>query len=444
MKIKNYICLTITLMLLLFFLPILDIEYYYRILKGKTNIFIIYIAFYFLLRNTVLIKLKNKLNNKKLYINIEIFIILISIIFIYFSSLVTRSHELYKYLTNDCVRGWDGIAHEADSILGFKPIRNARAYHVFHTCDSIPMAYNNEGFRIPLNDSNKIEQKDSIDIIFFGCSFTYGDACLADSTFACLVGRELDLSYINAGVCSYGLSQMYILAKKLIPKYKPKYVVFQYSDWLLDRALSFYTDVYYGSLTVPYFIKKNNKFIIKPPIYRTQVFNFDKAKIRQTYKNKFIYFMLKMSLYFYFIEDLNKYYTNIRLFIGDLERPNYSTANKENLSDEIYNELINLSKEYNSQSIILNLGDYYNNKEFDIIKLKSFNDAWITDAVKEHNLYLKNNKTNCQYIFNHYRINNYGDTIFVDGHPNNLSHQIISNAIIKTIKNQSKPNHPIQ
>lgn len=358
-------------------------------------------------------------------------LVVLSATFIGYShSIVKRSLKLYTYMTSDNVRGWEGKAHIPDSIYGFKPFKNARAFHVFPIGEPIPMAYDRDGFRVPLKDTLKVNIKDSVDIIYFGCSFTYGDACYADSTFAHLTAKELDFNYINAGVCSYGLSQMYLLAKDLVPKYKPKYVVFQYGDWLLTRALSINAPVYYGSLPVPCFIKKGNKFEIRTPFYQTQIFDIDKADIYKNFHNKFFKFLLVKGIPFYFKEDINR----LSAFINRAESPTDDPKNELELSKQIYAELIQISLKNNAQPIILILGNEKKSNELDRSFIKSLNGAYLADAVKEQYDFLNQHSLlDASKAFCHWRINNEGDSILVDNHPNNLSHRIISKTIIKTI-----------
>jgi hypothetical protein len=73
-------------------------------------------------------------------------------------------------------------------------------------------------------------------VLALGCSFTYGAATNAENTYPYLVGQRLAGTTRNAGVSSYGLSQMMILAKRLVPAYKPDYLLVQYSPWLVDRS----------------------------------------------------------------------------------------------------------------------------------------------------------------------------------------------------------------
>jgi energy-coupling factor transporter transmembrane protein EcfT len=378
---------------------------------------------------------KKFISTKSGVIGIVTLLVLFSFFMGYSRSICKRSHELYIYLVSDNIRGRAGKSHVPDSIYGFKPLKNARAFDVFPIGDPIPTAYDMDGFRVPLKDSLKVNLKDSVDIIFLGCSFTFGDACYADSTFAHLVAQEMGFSYINAGVCSYGLSHMYLLSKELIAKYKPRYIVYQYSDWLLGRALSAYAPVYFGTLPIPYFVKKEKDFELFMPVFQTQIFEIDAKEIKNNFKNKFFSFLLNKGLPFFIREDINKFAVKMSVLTGKIEMPTNTFENQNELTKQIYAELISLAIENNSQPIILNLGNQKSFNDLDSSIVNSFKGALLADAVHDHNTYLVEHP-NLDYLkaFVHWRINNKGDSVQVDGHPNNLSHKIIAKTIIKTIK----------
>ena len=57
-----------------------------------------------------------------------------------------------------------------------------------------------------------------------------------------------DANGINAGVPSWGLGHMVLLAREVVPRIKPDILVVQYSEWLVDRALSFYMPTFWAKL----------------------------------------------------------------------------------------------------------------------------------------------------------------------------------------------------
>ena len=114
------------------------------------------------------------------------------------------------------------------------------------------MRFDKNGFRVPVGDT-PTESHGSPLVLTLGCSFTYGDAVYARDTYPYLVGQSLKGTTKNAGCCSCGLSQMLILAGKLIPSHKPDYLIVQYSPWLISRSLSPFSPTYGGKSPAPYF-----------------------------------------------------------------------------------------------------------------------------------------------------------------------------------------------
>jgi hypothetical protein len=365
----------------------------------------------------------------------KIFIFGFSVIFFFVASTYTislhkRSIELYNYITAEKKRGWKGLLHQADDILGYIPIPNAKGFQTFPVGDDKPMAYDKNGFRIPSADTNQTNFKSNFDILFLGCSITYGDACLAEETFPYLVAEGTKLSYANAGVCGYGLTQMLILAERLIPKYKPKYVIVQYSRHLIIRGTSLFAPFYFGHLPNPYLRENGDSFEIVAPLFKTKIFDLDfetiKAKsLRSSYFNTIIPFILKddwLAL-------------NSKIKLGILKKPTSNYSKAELFS---YSRIIDIAKANNSNVIILNL---YNNLDhnnninlpFSFKELKSQPGVFLVnvDSLLYDNL-KRGNLIDFGKAYYHFYIDG-TDTIFVDRHPNALAHKIISQSIIKTI-----------
>src|SRR6185503_9741501 len=62
-----------------------------------------------------------------------------------------RTALLYRYIKNN-ERGWRGTVHRADSELGFAPVPDSRGAEVFPTGDDIPARYDQDGFRVPVEE----------------------------------------------------------------------------------------------------------------------------------------------------------------------------------------------------------------------------------------------------------------------------------------------------
>ena len=355
-----------------------------------------------------------------------IFFFLLTLLFsvnTYAFSLIWRSTELLQYLHQKNVRGWRGQAHRPDSLLGFSPLENARAFHTFPIGAELPMAFNSDGFRVPV--SNPIETPDSVDIIFLGCSFTYGDATPAELTFSHLTAVGLNRSYINAGVCSYGLAQMVVLSKELLAKYKPKYVVLQHSPWLISRATSMYAPVYFGSLPTPYFVLDADSLKVKPPVYSTKIFSpgFDIIRERETSIKD--YFRLA---HFYLREDVKFIQTKVSMLFGKIEKPTEELEKAEILA---YSSMIHVAKKFGTKVVIL---DLYDNRSFGLDSLINHEGVAYIDGDTFLMKYLdQSGSKDFNKTFAHWRFDG-KDSICVDNHPNELAHKIISQALIEKMK----------
>lgn len=349
-------------------------------------------------------------------------------VLVYFNTIVYRSYKLFEYLTAEKKRGWEGIAHQTDDTLGFKSIPNAKAFHTFTIGEKIPMAYDQNGFRVPLSDSLKQNIPGKLDMLFLGCSFTYGDACFAEETFCHITAKQKNLTYINAGVCSYGLAHMLILAEKLLPEYRPKYLVVQYSEWLAGRGLNVYAPNYYAYVPNPYFSLTADKYTLEYPAFRTQAFNLDAKQIKNQYYNNFLKFLFSKGISFYLKEDWFYQKNKILTLTGSRLKPATNAALAEKFA---YNSIKQLADKYGTKIIVLNIGDIEYSKKSH--QLFSDSTIYYAEADSALNNYLKLSSTkNYSKEFNLWRFNG-KDSILVDAHPNLKAHQIIANSIIKEI-----------
>lgn len=350
----------------------------------------------------------------------------ILILFSYAYSLNVRTMQILNYLSTEKTRGWKGNVHQSDSIMGFVPVPNAKGFHTFPIGDDIPMAYDKNGFRIPLSDTSTVNNYDSLSLLFLGCSFTYGDACYAEQTFPFLTAKETNRNYINAGVCSYGLAHMVLLAQKLIPIYKPEYVVVQHSPWLVERAVSMYAPVYFGSMPVPYFIDNGTSIEVNYPYYPTRLFDplLREIKENKNFKNKY----LKLAMYV-LREDIQWVVNKLMKISGKYKKPASDIEKTEYLA---YENIIKIARQYNTKVIMLGISNntfQYNQSKYsnraDIIYLDT--DTVLKKYMKENNL------ADYSRAFCHWKIAG-KDTIMVDAHFNPLAHQLTSDLIVKNIK----------
>src|SRR5690606_37609731 len=102
-------------------------------------------------------------------------------------------------------------------------------------------------------------------LLFLGDSFTYGLFVPSEETIPQQTAKLLGGQAINAGVPGYSLAQVLIYAEKLIPKYKPDYVIVQYTPWMVERSTSGFATFSQGLLAAPYLFDTDTGMAIHPP-----------------------------------------------------------------------------------------------------------------------------------------------------------------------------------
>jgi hypothetical protein len=136
----------------------------------------------------------------------------------------------------------------ADSLLGYRMIPNTRAENALpYRTDHTAVIIGPDGFRVA-SSAGALDTAKRPLLLFLGDSFTYGACCTAEESFAYRCAHQLDASYIDAGAGGYGFAQMLLLARTLIPRYRPDAVIVQRSPWLLQRSMSPFAPSHFGKI----------------------------------------------------------------------------------------------------------------------------------------------------------------------------------------------------
>lgn len=324
-------------------------------------------------------------------------------------------------------RGFKGKVHQADPELGFSPIPNSQGRHVFPVGESIPMEYDSGGFRVP---AGKIRPDPSPRplVLALGGSFTYGDANFAEDTFPYLVAQALDGTEINAGVCSYGLTQMQLLAKRLIPEIKPDIVLVQYSDWLVDRAMEPFAPVYFGRIPVPYFYSDDQgKLTIHPPVFLSRLpapRNTDRDAPHGLAKRIASMTAEKSPRCLYDVYHMTRFH--IRKFLGKIPAPEHG---KIKVLEQVYGKIFDLCQNNKATMVIVSMRSRHAGH---LELLASMKGVIFVDTLPVLNANLKNPTKNLferEYFL-------WREGICVDSHPNAKEHQIMADAIVAALTGQ--------
>ncbi len=183
---------------------------------------------------------------------------------------VVRSVRAYQGLTAG--RGWSGRVHDADPELGLCTLPGARGAETFPSGPPVEACIDRDGFRVPADAPPSRERTRPL-VLALGCSYTYGAACKAEETFPFLVARDLRGTCLDAGVCSFGLAQMLLRARALIPAERPEFVLFQHSPWLATRSRARFAPTYFGLVPTPSFERRGGALALVPPRFAPRVFD---------------------------------------------------------------------------------------------------------------------------------------------------------------------------
>src|SRR3972149_12261377 len=201
---------------------------------------------------------------RKLQISISIGLLFAGLL--YLSLVMFRATRVYTYIKANKV-GFTGRIFANHPLLGFAPVPEGSGAEIFPLPPPIPVRFDANGFRIPSGSRAGMPLRRPL-VLGLGCSFTYGTGCLAAEAYPYLVGEILHGDSLNAGVPSYGLVQILILARRWIPKFKPDYVIVAFAPWLVDRALSPFPVLQFGFAPSPFFIEApDGSLSFHPPVF---------------------------------------------------------------------------------------------------------------------------------------------------------------------------------
>lgn len=318
-----------------------------------------------------------------------------------------------------------------DDTLGYRMIKNNRSSLVYNLLPTVPVRTDQEGFRIPDSIPTLTATEKSVDLLFLGCSFTFGSACKAENTFPYLIAAEKKMNYVNAAVGGYGVAQMYLQAKQLIPRFKPKYVIVQNSPWLIVRGISEFAPSRGGYLLpTPYFSDEGSSFQVESPIYHSSVERLFPAQDRKSYYGKFFKYYIEKGIPYFLREQIQIFFVRCKNILFLKKRPTRRVVEAEQFA---YSEIFKIAKQYSVKVILLNLS---NSPGSDKCRKLGDRGNNVVIANADSLLYqflgtdseIAYHKTFCHWS------KSGKDSVFVDSHPNKLSHRLIAESILMHIK----------
>ncbi|MBM3441831.1 MAG: hypothetical protein FJX89_03920 [Bacteroidetes bacterium] len=196
-------------------------------------------------------------------------------------------------------------------------------------------------------------------------------------------------------------------AEELIPKYKPRYVVIQYSYWLPQRAAGTYRHNFDYPLPKPYYdLLPSGVFTLSKPPFTSQIFEFDTdSAMRRHQGHPFRYLWKRGVPSMVLSDDIQRLRVWWQKWTGRTHPVTTAPKQMEALSRQVYDILPALARENGSVPLILHLS--LQQKVFEPFPsfLTQADTASYIDGMVYHKKYLKEHPHASMNIdFMHWRI----------------------------------------
>jgi hypothetical protein len=357
-----------------------------------------------------------------------LYLLLCALVGGYGLSLFYRSLEIYRFLKSDH-RGIRGRIYRADPELGYSAIPGSVGVHLYSSGVSVPTRFDKAGFRYALGDDLDPLSRRPL-VLALGCSYTYGDGVPAEATFAHGVAQELGGTALNAGQCGYGLAQMMVLARRLIPRYKPDFVLAQSSPWLVTRGLAGFARSTFGRVPAPFLtLAPQGTVEVQPPAFRPRVFdlNFDRFDNQRRGAGEFLALFLRAGAPLALHDDWQLAAASLR---GVRETPPTPARDTKAVNAACYEELSTLCRENGAVLVIVRVRHF---KEVDwaappnlrrlgvLVNAQAVLDAQVPDGNREA-------------YDRRFALWGGAPRRLLDTHPNAEAHRIIAQEIVNALR----------
>lgn len=347
----------------------------------------------------------------------------------WFSFTLLRSVEAWRFLKAPHL-GFNGAVHRADPALGFAAVPGARGMHTFPIGPPFPMQYDDHGFRIPAYESRGRPLRRPL-VLALGCSYTYGDGTPAEETFAWRVAERLGATSLNAGKCAYGLAQMLLLARELVPEQRPEIILVQHSPWLVGRGTSGFARATFGTVPVPYFSDDGGALRVAPPVFRARLFDLPVQRYDNPRRGLagFTSFLWSVGLPLFAHDDAQLLLYDARRLAGRV--PGRAT-DEDAVAVGAYREIYALARAAGALLVVVRLSHPLDSSPPALGGLAREHGVVVVRAQEELNRRVpESTKEAYQRRFAHWRGQ---PPELVDTHPNREAHGIIADAIVAAIE----------
>ncbi|MCP5103991.1 MAG: hypothetical protein GY950_11460 [bacterium] len=364
-------------------------------------------------------KIERPLSRKKkiVFTIFTVFIVFSFIALVYLGTIFVRSSKYHKKRPRVT-----GSVYQPDKDYGYFPKPESAAFFSIRHSDRVPLVFDRYGFRVPVTKW-QIDRPYTGGILFLGCSFTHGDAAPAEKTFPYLAAKEFGSRGMNAGMSGGGLCQMLMRARKEIPLHKPRYVVVQYSHWLVRRSRRYYRPTDFGKTPGPFYYEDAGEIRIHPPVFTTK--NFD-LPISRYARRGLLAFTWNVGIPLYLHDDYYTLSTSLKRLLGILPKPAQS---REAVVAFTYKEIEKVCRAHGAQMVVLKL--YMNLGDFPVYGLDELGIPMV-DTLEP--LVSKLPERTTRAWSEQYQFMKGNPPRLVDVHPNEEAHKIIAGAIVDRIR----------
>jgi hypothetical protein len=348
-----------------------------------------------------------------------------------------RSYQVYAFLKSDH-RGFRGRLHRVDPELGFAALPGAKGLELLPGGTPQPVSYDREGLRVPAGQETRVPQRRPF-ILTLGCSFTFGAATPAEDTYPYVLAERLGGTALNAGESGYGLAQMLILARRLIPRYRPDVVVVQFSPWLAGRATSGFANVTFGTVPVPYLTfrksDREGRVDIVPPVFPGKVFDlpFDRYDRPDRGLREFLSLLADAGAPLFVRDDTEMLLYRIRRATRRVPPP---ADDPLRLNRAVYGEIVRLAEGNGARPVIVRLSHPLEVHWQEMKELSRT--AVLVNAQGALDMRARD-KEDYRRLFAHWRGS---PPVLVDTHPNAEAHRIIAAEIARVLQAATSPQRP--
>lgn len=271
---------------------------------------------------------------------------------LYAGSVLYRSFAFYAQVKAKATMASPGV-FASDPQLGFAPRSDAQGTMYMPEAPDVPVRYDADRFRVPADDRSW--RRGAPVVLALGCSFTHGDGVLAEQAFPYQLGVQLGGSERNAGFAAYGLAQIFLQARLLIPSLRPAVVVVEYAPWLVTRALSQFAPTGVEHRPQPYFGTRDGALSLQPPLFPAQGFGLDAASFRDSPRGlvDFGAFAARVAVPLFVRDDLAWALFRVRQATGRVAPP---ASDRPAVVGLVYEEIAALCEANGCRVVVLVLG----------------------------------------------------------------------------------------